>query len=56
MLGLHMTLELSKKTQLYMESDWYFQEDEYLLADVAYPLSPTVIPCYKNAVGDQAEF
>ncbi|KAF9368963.1 hypothetical protein CPB97_004039 [Podila verticillata] len=42
-----------KNTELFLSKDEYFQGMDYLLADAAYALSPTVIPRYKNATDDQ---
>lgn len=45
-----------KATPLFMEPILFFHLNEYLLADAAYALTPTVIPRYKNADGDEASF
>lgn len=45
-----------KNTDLHMDQEAYFQGRQRLMADAAYGISPTIMPRYKNATGDQLTF
>ncbi|KAF9180864.1 hypothetical protein BGZ51_005828 [Haplosporangium sp. Z 767] len=45
-----------KRAHLYTRKENFFQGQEYLLADAAYALTPTVILRFKDAADDEAKF
>ena len=45
-----------RNSNLYLCKDQLFEECDYLLADSAYPISPTIIPSFKNPVNRQTHF